>query len=69
MNPIYKPYCWWQGHEWVDDPFLGDGKECERCGAMTPTTSIRRTIVDDALMVLIGAMSGIVLGIVIGAQL
>lgn len=36
---LHSPICWLKGHTWTDDPFLGDGQECSRCGTFDDPVS------------------------------
>lgn len=60
--------CWYRGHVWVDDPFMGDGKECARCGRLDGLRQDFGTLVTSGyvLAYLFGLLTGLVLlGVVV----
>lgn len=62
-NTLLKPYCCLREHQWVDDPFMGDGQECERCGAFDHDYKGTQThIVEGAILVGFGI--GFIVGMV-----
>lgn len=57
-NPLKRPLCWKSEHEWIDDPFMGSGQECARCGVYDePDHELRQWAAIFALGWFIGAIT------------